>query len=100
MRATHDIVIGVDPHKASWTAAVINREQLVLGKIRVPTSPDGYRQLRQFTATWPSATWAVEGATGLGSPLTVRLLDDGDTVIDVPAKLSARVRMLDRRAQP
>lgn len=96
MRTTHDIVIGVDPHKASWTAAVINREQRVLGKIRVPTSPDGYRQLRRFTATWPRAAWAVEGATGLGSPLTVRLLDDGDTVIDVPAKLSARVRMLDR----
>ena len=96
MRTTHDVVIGVDPHKASWTAAVIDREQRVLGKIRVPTSPDGYRQLRQFMATWPSATWAVEGATGLGSPLTVRLLNDGDTVIDVPAKLSARVRMLDR----
>lgn len=32
----------------------------------------------------------------MGSPLTVRLLDDGDTVIDFPAKLSARVRMLDR----
>lgn len=96
MRSTHDIVIGVDPHKASWTAAVMNAKQHVLGKIRVPTSQDGYQQLRTFTAAWPQAAWAVEGAIGLGAPLTARLLDSGATVIDVPAKLSARVRMLDR----
>ena len=87
MRTAHDIIIGVDPHKASWTAAVMNSKQRVLGRIRVPTSSDGYRQLRHFAATWPDATWAVEGATGLGSPLTARLLDSGQTVIDVPAKL-------------
>ena len=95
-RIAHDIVIGVDPHKASWTAAVMNSEQHVLAKIRVATSQDGYQQLRTFTAAWPQATWAVEGASGLGAPLTARLLDSGATVIDVPAKLSSRVRMLNR----
>jgi transposase len=97
---THEIVIGVDPHKASWTAAVMNSEQHVLGKIRVATIQDGYQQLRNFTAAWPQAMWAVEGTIGLGAPLTARLLDSGATVIDVPAKLSARVRMLDRGHSP
>ena len=32
-----------------------------------------------------------EGATGLGAPLTTRLGDDGVDVVDVPAKLAARV---------
>ena len=38
--------------------------------------------------------WAIEGATGLGRPLTTRLRGDGIDVVDVPAKLAARVRLL------
>ena len=38
--------------------------------------------------------WAIEGATGLGRPLTARLRGDGIDVVDVPAKLAARVRLL------
>jgi len=37
---------------------------------------------------------AVENAMGLGRPLARWLLGDGETVIDVPPKLSARVRVL------
>ena len=39
--------------------------------------------------------WAVEGSNGTGRPLAQRLLADGEHVVDVPAKLSARVRLLD-----
>ena len=42
----------------------------------------------------PIPTWAIEGASGLGAPLTARLRTDGVEVIDVPAKLAARVRVL------
>ncbi|WP_309232287.1 cyclic-phosphate processing receiver domain-containing protein [Micromonospora tarensis] len=34
---------------------------------------DGYRQLRRLASRWPHATWAVEGAAGLGAALTARL---------------------------
>ena len=37
---------------------------------------------------------SIEGASGLGAPLTRRLAADGVEVIDVPAKLAARVRLL------
>jgi transposase len=58
------------------------------------------RQPRRLPCTatlrqpWPDPTWAIEGASGLGAPLTTRLRTDGIDVVDVPAKLAARVRML------
>ena len=44
---------------------------------------------------WPRRTWAVEGAGGVGVQLAQRLLADGETVIDVPPKLSTRARIFD-----
>ncbi len=90
----HRVVIAVDPHKASWTAAAVDGQLQPLGTIRVPVSRDGYRALRRFARRWPYAAWAIEGATGLGAPLTERLRADQITVMDVPAKLAARVRLL------
>ncbi|WP_203217777.1 IS110 family transposase [Nocardia terpenica] len=37
--------------------------------------------------------WAIEGCNGVGRHLAHRLVHDGETVIDVPAKLSAQVRV-------
>jgi transposase len=88
------LVIAVDPHKASWTAAAVDAALQPLATIRVPVSRDGYRALRRFARRWPNAGWAIEGAAGLGAPLTTRLHADGIAVIDVPAKLAARVRLL------
>jgi len=44
---------------------------------------------------WPHHQWAIEGAHGVGRPLAQRLLAGGETVVDVPAKLAARVRVFD-----
>jgi hypothetical protein len=33
--------------------------------------------------------WAVEGGNGIGRHIAQRLVADGETVVDVPAKLSA-----------
>jgi len=46
---------------------------------------------RQF----PDRVWAVEGCAGIGRHIAQRLVADGETVLDVPAKLSARVRVFD-----
>ncbi len=37
----------------------------------------------------------MEGSNGAGRPLAQRLLADGEHVVDVPAKLSARARLFD-----
>lgn len=88
------MVIAIDPHKASWTAAAVDASLQPVATIRVPVSRDGYRALRRFATRWPDPTWAIEGASGLGAPLSARLRTDGIDVVDVPAKLAARVLML------
>lgn len=90
----HGVVIAVDPHKASWTAVVVTPDLAAAGTIRVEVNRAGYRQLRRFAAAWPDARWAMEGAVGLGAPLAERLRADQIAVIDVPAKLARRVRLL------
>ena len=99
-KTTDRVVIAIDPHKASWTAAVVDASSQPVATIRVPVSRDGYRALRRFADRWPDPTWAIEGASGLGAPLTARLRTDGIDVVDVPAKLAARVRMLSDRPRP
>jgi hypothetical protein len=44
---------------------------------------------RRFT----ERVWAVEGCNGVGRHIAHRLVHDGETVLDVPAKLSAQVRV-------
>ena len=48
-----------------------------------------------YARAWPDRVWAVEGSNGAGRPLAQRLLEDGEQVVDVPAKLAARVRLFD-----
>ncbi|UXA19080.1 IS110 family transposase [Mycobacterium sp. SMC-4] len=88
------IVIAVDPHKASWTAAAVDGSLQPVDVIRVDVSRAGYQRLRRFAQRWSDPGWAIEGAAGLGAPLTQRLHTDGIEVTDVPAKLAARVRLL------
>ena len=66
------VVIAVDPHKASWTAAAVEASWQPVATVRVPVSLAGYRALRRFAERWPQASWAIEGAGGLGAPLTAR----------------------------
>jgi transposase len=88
------VMIGVDPHKASHTAAAVDEHGQRLGQQRIPATPDGYQTLRGWAARWPDRQWAVEGAHGIGRAVAQRLVGDGEQVLDVPAKLAARVRVL------
>ena len=42
---------------------------------------------------WPDRVWAIEGCSGIGRHVAMRLLADGQEVVDVPPKLSARTRV-------
>lgn len=44
------MMIAVDPHKASWTAAAVDNSLQVLSTIRVLVSRGGYRSLRRFAS--------------------------------------------------
>ena len=87
------VVIGMDPHKRSATIEVLddNEQQLAAG--RFGTDSEGYRRLLAAGRQLPRRVWAVEGCQGVGRHLAQRLVVDGETVVDVPAKLSARARV-------
>ena len=89
------VFIGVDPHKLSATIEVVDDRETVLATGRFGTDKAGYTAMRKVVARWPDRTWAVEGSNGAGRPLAQRLLADGERVVDVPAKLSARARQFD-----
>jgi transposase len=88
------ITIGIDPHKRSLTAAALDSNSRLLAQLRVPTTSQAARQLLAWAAAWPERCWAVEGATGLGRGIAQLLVAAGEQVLDVPAKLAARARLL------
>ncbi|PPK90189.1 transposase [Kineococcus xinjiangensis] len=88
-----DVVIGMDPHKRSATIEVVDRSERLLGTGRFGTDTAGYRAMLAAGRAWTQRTWAVEGANGIGKHLAQRLIADGEKVVDVPAKLSARARV-------
>ena len=63
------------------------------GTARFANSDVGYVRLAGFARRWEHPRWAVEGSRGAGRSLAQRLVADGETVLDVPAKLAARVRV-------
>src|SRR5215203_7120914 len=89
------VLIGVDPHKASVAIAVVDE---VLGELveraSFPQDRAGMRRLERWAERFPERRWAVENAGGLGRRLAGRLAAAGESVVDVPPKLSARVRVL------
>ena len=88
------VFIGVDPHRLSATIEVVDRHERVLATGRFATDKVGYAAMRLHVAGYRERVWAVEGSDGTGRPLAQRLLADGEHVVDVPAKLSARARPL------
>ncbi len=83
------VIIGVDPHKLSATIEVVDRNEKLLGSGRFSTDQVGYSAMRTYAKTWPERVWAIEGSNGAGRPLAQRLLEAGELVVDVPARLSA-----------
>lgn len=88
------VLIGVDPHKASNTLAVMDpASRVVVASRRFSNTASGYDELRSFAEQWADRRWAVEGCHGAGRSLAQRLVAGGEAVLDVPAKLAARVRV-------
>jgi transposase len=88
--------IGIDPHKGSHTAAVLDRSETVIDELRVTADRRQRDRLLSFAAPFEPRLWAIESASGLGALLAQQLVAAGEIVVDVPPTLSARVRLLDR----
>jgi transposase len=88
------ITIGIDPHKRSITAAAIDLHHYPHDHQRLRVDAHTTTRLLAWAARWPTRRWAVEGAAGLGHTIAQQLVAAGETVVDVPAALAARARLL------
>jgi transposase len=87
------VVIGMDPRKRSVTIEVMAADETILGGGRFPTTVDGHAAMRAYVKAWPDRVRAIEGCAGIGGHAASRLLAEGEQVVDVPPKLSARARV-------
>jgi transposase len=89
-----DVMIGVDPHKGSHTATMLDRAERELTHIKVRAGRRQLAELLDWADGHDARTWAVESAGGMGYLLSQQLVAAGETVLDVPATLASRVRVL------
>jgi transposase len=89
------VLIGVDPHKASLAVAAVDEATgELLERVGFSQNRSGLRRLERWAKRFPERRWAVENARGMGRHLAAKLAAAGESVVDVPPKLSARVRVL------
>lgn len=89
-----DYVIGVDTHRDSHTAAVLELGGGVVDSIMVPSDAFGAKKILGFVLERaPSRrVWAIEGTGSFGAGLTTFLLERGEWVVEVdrPRRLATR----------
>ncbi len=87
-------VVGVDPHKHTLSAAVVDQRGGVLGVSHFKVSGEGHRALEEWVLAFgPVVRWGVEGAAALGRHTTYYLLSRGYDVRDVcPTRTNERAR--------
>jgi hypothetical protein len=61
-----EVMIGVDPHKVSHTATMVDRRQRELRQITVRAGHRAVEQLLEWVDGVKPRTWAVESAGGMG----------------------------------
>lgn len=87
------VMIGIDPHKGSHTAVAIDEDEHKLDEVRVRADRRQVEHLRKWATGFTERSWTIESDNGLGALLSQQLVGAGETVLDVPPTLSARVRV-------
>ena len=85
LREVVDVVIGVDTHVQTHSAAVVDTATGgVLDEITVEATAEGYCELVEFANNHPMLrAWAIEGTGGHGAGLSRHLLQVCEIVIEV-----------------
>jgi transposase len=80
-----ELVIGVDTHKDTHTAAVVQAVSgAVLTQATVPATPAGYQQLLKLAGEHQGQqVWAIEGTGGYGAGLTRFLQVQAEQVVEL-----------------
>jgi hypothetical protein len=86
-------VIGIDPHRGSHAAAVLDRDEHIRPMLQLPADGQQRQRLVAWASEFTPRLWVIEGATGAGALLVQQLVAAGEVGVDVPPKLAARVRL-------
>ena len=80
-----ELVIGVDTHKHTHTAAVVAAATgALVDQVTVPATPAGYQQLLMLASHQPAPRgWAIERTGGYGAGLTRFLHTHGEQVVEL-----------------
>ena len=92
--ADMNVMIGTDPHKASHTAVAIGGDEDQIASVKVRATTRQVEQLLCWAEPFEKRTWAIESVGGLGYLLAQQLVARGEEVLDVPATLASRIRVL------
>lgn len=86
--------VGIDPHKRTFTASVLDRRGGVLATASFKVSGEGHRAMQTWVASFgPVRRFGVEGASGLGRHTAIYLIRAGQDVRDVcPNRTNERER--------
>ena len=89
-----EVLIAVDPHKGHHTLVVLDPvSRCPVEEGEFANTHADYREMMRFARRWRQRHWAVQGCHGAGRFVAQRLVATGEVVLDVPAKLAARVRV-------
>jgi transposase len=88
------VVLGVDPHKHSYTVVAVDEAGRKLGQLTVSSGQDGQLRLLGWAQQLGRGgrRWAVEDGRHVAGRLVDHLLGAGEAVVWVPPKLMARTR--------
>lgn len=87
------VVLGVDPHKKTYTVVAVDDAGRELAAITVETNPAGHLRLFRWAAIrYPDHRWAVEDGRHVAGRLLRDLIAAGEQVTCVPTKLMAGAR--------
>ena len=87
------VIIGIDPHPGSHTAAALDEQGRVLDHCTVANSSEGWANLTDWLGCYEVERCAVEGAnTPFARELSQGLLEQGYTVVDVSPSLTSQYR--------
>jgi hypothetical protein len=84
-------VVGIDPHKRTLSAAVVDARGGIVASEHFRVSGEGHRALEAWARQFgPIARWGIENATGWGRHTAIFLVGRGDDVRDVCPNRTSR----------
>lgn len=91
-------VVGIDTHKATLAACLIDDVGLVVAEATFPNAPAGFTALLAWLRELGAERIGLEGSAGYGAAAARFLLAAGEAALEVPPQLSHRERLRTRRA--